>query len=160
MQTPRSGFSSLELCQVKWSTSHHCLVPPLIVWESWQGSAGGELFFLGGNFSPYCMPWIAGWMVGMTEEMQRKEGFQPFGVQPRKGLFHYSLTGLLNPILNTPVCTDCVHCSKFYSKREELKFLFLIEKRWMYEKGDWGRKGWGNLTCSVCQACLWEVSLL
>lgn len=78
--------------------------------------------------------------MGMTEEMQRKEGFQPFGGQPREGLFHYSLTRLLNPVLITPVCTDCVHCSEFYSEQEGLNFLFLIEKRWIYGKGDWRRK--------------------
>lgn len=53
-----------------------------------------------------------------------------------KARFIALLTQLLNPILNTPVCTDCVHCGKLYSEREGLKFLFLIEKRWMYEKAD------------------------
>lgn len=53
-----------------------------------------------------------------------------------KGRFIPLLTCLVNPILNTPVCTDCVHCCKFYSEWEGLKILFLIEKRWIYEKGD------------------------
>lgn len=73
-----------------------------------------------------------------------KEGISAFWSKA-KGRFIPLLTCLLNPILNTRVCTDCVHCGKFYSEREGLKILFLIEKRWIYEKGDWEEKGEATL---------------
>lgn len=68
-------------------------------------------------------------------------GNSAFGVKPRGGgLFHYSHS-LLNPHLNTPVCTGCARCGKFYSEWEGLKTLFLMEKRWIQEKRGVGKKG-------------------
>lgn len=76
---------------VRFRGEPHTTVTLLLIWQSWQTPAGGELFFLGGNFTPHCVPWIVGRMVGMKEEMRRKEEIQPFGWKPREGgLFHYS----------------------------------------------------------------------
>jgi len=41
-------------CQVRRGTSRRSAVTPLLLWESCQASAGGDLFFLAGNFSPCC----------------------------------------------------------------------------------------------------------
>lgn len=62
-----------------------------------------------------------------------KEGNSAFWNKAKGRRFIPLLTCLLNPILNTPACTGCVHCSEFYSEWERLKILFLMEKRWLYE---------------------------
>lgn len=117
------------------------MVTPLLTQESLQTSAGGKLFFPGWKILTIVHAVNSRVDGGNERGNAEKGGNSAFWSKAKGRRFIPLLTCLLNPILNTPVCTGCVHCSKYYSEWEGLKILFLMEKRWLFEKGSGEERG-------------------